>query len=78
LRQALPYKGWFVGVDLDSTEAGHPPEEFEAVFDETAKHEFHRVAYAEEEGHPGTSGRPRTYWGQSESTTASGAWRITR
>jgi adenosine deaminase len=52
LRQALPYKGWFVGVGLDSSEAGHPPEEFEAVFAEAAKHGFQRVAHAGEEGPP--------------------------
>jgi adenosine deaminase len=75
LRQARPYKEWFVGVGLDSSEAGHPPEEVEAVFEEAAKHGFHRVAHAGEEGPPDG---PWTYWGRSESTTASGAWRIPR
>lgn len=37
-------------MGLDSSEAGHPPEEFEAVFEEAAKHGFHRVAHAAEEG----------------------------
>src|SRR5919107_2952213 len=52
LRQALPFKGWFVGVGLDSSEAGHPPDAFEAVFEEAARHGFHRVAHAGEEGPP--------------------------
>jgi adenosine deaminase len=52
LRRALPYKEWFVGVGLDSSEAGHPPDDFKAVFEEAAKHEFHRVAHAGEEGPP--------------------------
>jgi adenosine deaminase len=52
LRQALPFKEWFVGVGLDSSEAGHPPDAFEVVFEEAAKHGFHRVAHAGEEGPP--------------------------
>jgi adenine deaminase len=52
LRQALTYKGWIVGVGLDSSEVGHPPEGFRAVFEEAARHGFHRVAHAGEEGPP--------------------------
>jgi adenosine deaminase len=52
LRQALPYKGWIVGVGLDSSEVGHPPEGFRAVFEEAAGHGFRRVAHAGEEGSP--------------------------
>jgi len=52
LRLALPYKDWIVGVGLDSSEVGHPPEDFEAVFEEAAKHGFHRVVHAGEEGPP--------------------------
>jgi len=52
LHQALPYKDWIVGVGLDSTEAGHPPEDYRAVFEEAARHGFHRVAHAGEEGPP--------------------------
>jgi adenosine deaminase len=52
LRQAIPYKGWIVGVGLDSSEVGHPPEGFSAVFEEAARHGFHRVAHAGEEGPP--------------------------
>jgi adenosine deaminase len=52
LRQALPYRDWIVGVGLDSTEVGHPPEGFKAVFEEAARHGFRRVAHAGEEGPP--------------------------
>jgi adenine deaminase len=33
LLQCLPYKEWIVGVGLDSSEVGHPPDDFRAVFD---------------------------------------------
>src|SRR5918998_2698720 len=52
LRQALPYREWIVGVGLDSTEVGHPPTEFEAVFEEAGRHGFRKVAHAGEEGPP--------------------------
>ena len=52
LRQALPFKGWIVGVGLDSSEVGNPPEAFKAVFEEAAGHGFRRVAHAGEEGPP--------------------------
>jgi adenine deaminase len=52
LRQVLPYKEWIVGVGLDSSEIGHPPDEFEAVFEEAGRHGFRRVAHAGEEGPP--------------------------
>ncbi len=52
LRQALPYKERIVGVGLDSSEAGHPPDDFEAVFDEARKAGFRTVAHAGEEGPP--------------------------
>jgi len=52
LRQALRYKEWIVGVGLDSTEVGHPPEDFEAVFEEAGRHGFRKVAHAGEEGPP--------------------------
>jgi len=32
LKQSLPYKGWIVGVGLDSDERGNPPIKFKAVF----------------------------------------------
>ena len=52
LHEALPYKEWIVGVGLDSSEVGHPPEDFKAVFEEAAGHGFLRVAHAGEEGPP--------------------------
>jgi hypothetical protein len=33
LQEALPYKGWIAAVGLDSSEVGHPPEDFKAVFE---------------------------------------------
>ena len=33
LEQALPWKDRIIGVGLDSSEKGHPPEKFQAVFD---------------------------------------------
>src|SRR5829696_1278621 len=62
LRRALPYKQWIVGVGLESSEVGHPPEDFEAVFEESGRHGFRKVAHAGEEGparlHPAGPGRP--------------------
>ena len=42
LRQALPYRQWIVGVGLDSSEVGRPPEGFEAVFEEAEGTDFAR------------------------------------
>jgi len=50
LLQALPYKDKIVGVGLDSSEQGHPPEKFENVFREAKKAGFITVAHAGEEG----------------------------
>ena len=52
LEEALPYKGWISAVGLDSSEVGHPPQDFKAVFEEAARHGFLRVAHAGEEGPP--------------------------
>ncbi len=52
LQEALPYREWIVGVGLDSSEAGHPPDDFKAVFEEAGRHGFLRVAHAGEEGPP--------------------------
>lgn len=38
LLEALPYRGWIIGVGLDSDERGNPPSKFAAVF-ERARHE---------------------------------------
>jgi adenosine deaminase len=52
LEEAVPYKGWISAVGLDSSEVGHPPRDFKAVFEEAARHGFLRVAHAGEEGPP--------------------------
>ena len=52
LRSSLPFGEWIVAVGLDSSEVGHPPEDFEAVFDEAREHGLLTVAHAGEEGPP--------------------------
>lgn len=52
LEEALPYKDKFIGVGLDSSERGHPPEKFERVFKRAAQLGFKLVAHAGEEGPP--------------------------
>jgi len=52
LKMALPYKDWIIGVGLDSSEVGNPPDNFINVFDEARKHGFYTVAHAGEEGPP--------------------------
>ncbi len=52
LEQALPFREWIIGVGLDSSEVGHPPEKFVAVFDRARKEGFLTVAHAGEEGPP--------------------------
>ena len=50
LAQALPYKDRIVGVGLDSSELGHPPEKFERAFARSREEGFRAVAHAGEEG----------------------------
>ncbi|WP_047457752.1 adenosine deaminase [Vibrio fluvialis] len=50
LQQALPYKDKIVGVGLDSSEQGHPPEKFQQVFRQARDAGFIAVAHAGEEG----------------------------
>jgi adenosine deaminase len=52
LEQALPYKDAIVAVGLDSSERGHPPSKFAAVFDRARREGFLTVAHAGEEGPP--------------------------
>jgi adenosine deaminase len=52
LEQALPFLGKFIGVGLDSSEVGHPPEKFARVFARCGELGLHRVAHAGEEGPP--------------------------
>ncbi len=50
--EATPYHGDLLGVGLDSSEAGRPPEPFGPVFDAAAEAGLRRVAHAGEEGPP--------------------------
>lgn len=52
LEQALPYRDSIVAVGLDSSELGHPPSKFQAVFDRARAEGFLTVAHAGEEGPP--------------------------
>jgi adenosine deaminase len=52
LEQALPFRDRFIGVGLDSSELGHPPEKFERVFARCRQLGLHVVAHAGEEGPP--------------------------
>ena len=52
LDQALPYRQHFIGVGLDSSERGHPPEKFARVFARCRELGLHLVAHAGEEGPP--------------------------
>jgi len=52
LQQALPYQQLISAVGLDSSEVGHPPEKFIAVFDQALQAGFLTVAHAGEEGPP--------------------------
>jgi adenosine deaminase len=52
LEQALPYKDSIAAVGLDSSERGHPPAKFEAVFARARREGFMTVAHAGEEGPP--------------------------
>jgi adenosine deaminase len=50
LEQALPYQAKIPAVGLDSSELGHPPSKFKAVFDRARAEGFLTVAHAGEEG----------------------------
>ncbi|RYE73334.1 MAG: adenosine deaminase, partial [Oxalobacteraceae bacterium] len=52
LEQALPYRDKLIGVGLDSSELGHPPEKFARVFARARQFGLHLVAHAGEEGPP--------------------------
>jgi adenine deaminase len=52
LEQALPYREHFIGVGLDSSERGHPPEKFARVFARCRELGLMLVAHAGEEGPP--------------------------
>lgn len=50
LEQALPLRDKFIGVGLDSSERGHPPEKFARVFARCRELGLRLVAHAGEEG----------------------------
>jgi adenine deaminase len=52
LEAALPYRDKFIGVGLDSSEMGHPPEKFARVFARARALGLRLVAHAGEEGPP--------------------------
>jgi adenosine deaminase len=52
LEAAVPYRHHFIGVGLDSSERGHPPEKFTRVFARARALGLHVVAHAGEEGPP--------------------------
>jgi len=52
LQAALPWREHFIGVGLDSSERGHPPEDFVRVFAQARALGLHLVAHAGEEGPP--------------------------
>jgi adenosine deaminase len=52
LEQALPWRDSITGVGLDSSEKGHPPSKFTAVFERARSLGLLAVAHAGEEGPP--------------------------
>lgn len=52
LEQSLLWKDHIVAVGLDSSELGHPPSKFTAVFERAREEGFRVVAHAGEEGPP--------------------------
>jgi adenosine deaminase len=52
LEAALPWREHFIGIGLDSSERGHPPEKFARVFERCRSLGLHLVAHAGEEGPP--------------------------
>ncbi|CAN7157607.1 adenosine deaminase [Pseudoduganella sp. LjRoot289] len=52
LDAALPHRDKIIGVGLDSSEVGHPPEKFARVFARSRELGLHLVAHAGEEGPP--------------------------
>jgi len=52
LEDATPFRDKIIGVGLDSSEVGHPPEKFARVFERARNLGLHLVAHAGEEGPP--------------------------
>jgi adenine deaminase len=53
LTVALQYRDWILAVGLDSSEMGHPPSKFRAVYERAKEAGLLAVAHAGEEGPPG-------------------------
>jgi len=49
-RECLPFREYFAGFGLDSSEVGHPPTKFERVFEMVREEGFRVVVHAGEEG----------------------------
>ena len=56
LKEATKHKDKIIGVGLDSSEKGNPPQKFSKLFNAAIKEDFLTVAHAGEEG-------PRIYLG---------------
>jgi adenosine deaminase len=54
LTAIMPFRDDIIGVGLDSTEIGYPPELFAGVYARAAAEDLHLVAHAGEEGGPET------------------------
>ncbi len=52
LNHAIRHKDKIIGVGLDSSEKGNPPQKFKKLFDTALKEDFITVAHAGEEGPP--------------------------
>lgn len=52
IEEALPLRGQILGIGLDSSELGHPPEKFERLFRRVRELGWRTVAHAGEEGPP--------------------------
>jgi adenosine deaminase len=52
LEDALPYGNMIAAIGLDSSECGHPPSKFAAVFERARRAGLLAVAHAGEEGPP--------------------------
>ena len=52
LSEGLAFREWIIAVGLDSAEVGHPPSDFQTVYDSARDAGFLAVAHAGEEGPP--------------------------
>ena len=50
--EAMPYKQYFIGLGLDSSEMGHPPVKFRRVYERAKEEGLKTLAHAGEEGPP--------------------------